>query len=115
MRRLRTLFMALGPLLVIALLLVLDPDSGLAIKVPFSPGTIELMLKILSGLLLVSCAFWTTKILLDYPEADTRYLYRTPTTPAALKLLARTILFGIVLYAFTSSAHTGNPGRGIVN
>lgn len=119
MRRLRNWYTVAGPLLVLALLLMLDPDSGLSIKVPFSPGTIELMLKILSGLLLVSLAFWTTKILLDYPESDTQMLYMRvryqDSIAAGLALIARTIVFGIVLYAFASSAHAGDAGRGNVN
>ena len=110
MKRIRSWYMIAGPVLVLVLLLVLDPDSGLAIKMPFSPGTIELMLKILSGLLLVSLAFWTTKILLDYPESDTQMLYMRvryqDSIAAGLALIARTILFGIILYAFASSAHS---------
>lgn len=119
MKRFRSWFTIAGPLLVLALLLVLDPDSGLGVKVPFSPGTIELMLKILSGLLLVSLAFWTVKWLLDYPEADTQMLFMRvryqDSIAAAIALVARYILFGIVLYAYTSSAHGGDAGRGKVN
>jgi hypothetical protein len=121
MRRFRTWYTVVGPLLVIALLLVLDPDSGFGIKV-FSPGTTVLLLKILSGLLLVSCAFWTTKILFDYPEADTRMLfkqvreshYESGKIAAAVALLARVVMFGIVLYAFASSAHAGQDVRSYI-
>lgn len=107
MKRFRTWFNVALPLVVIALLLVLDPDSGMDIKV-FSPGTTVLLLKILSGTVLVSCAFWTVKVLLDYPEADTRSLFqqvRAGSTSAGLALISRMIMFAVVLYAYSSSAH----------
>lgn len=116
MKRFRTWFNVVGPLLVIALLLVLDPDSGLTVKI-FSPGTTVLLLKILSGLLLVSCAFWTVKILLDYPEADTRLLYmqvRAGSVAAGLALIARMLMFAVVLYAFASSAHAAPDVRSYI-
>lgn len=113
MKRFRTWYMVIGPCLVVALLLALDPDSGLNIKL-FSPGTTVLLLKILSGLLLVSCSFWTVKILLDYPEADTQRLFRHATTGdvgAGLAVVARMIMFAAVLYAFVSSAHAAPDVR----
>lgn len=116
MKRFRTWFTVAGPLLVLALLLVLDPDSGLNIKV-FDPGTTVLMLKILSGLLLVSLTFWTVKVLLDYPDADTRRLFdlaQKGSTSAGLALIARMILFAAVLYAFASSAHAAPDVRSYI-
>lgn len=111
--RFRTHFNIVAPLLVLAAMFALDPDSGLGIKV-FSPGTTVLLLKYLSGLLLVSGAFWTVKILLDYPEADTERLFfhalRGPTG-AGLALVARMILFAAVVYAFGSSAHAAPDVR----
>ena len=112
MKRFRTHFNIFGPLAVLVAMFALDPDNGMGIKV-FAPGTTVLMLKYLSGLLLVSGAFWIVKVLLDYPEADTRRLFfdaRRGSTGAGLALIARTILFCAVVYALGSSAHAADSG-----
>lgn len=108
--RLRTHFNIWLPLAVLVAMFALDPDSGLGIKV-FAPGTTVLLLKLLNGLLLVSAAFWTVKVLLDYPEADTQRLFfdaRRGSTGSGLALIARMIMFAVVVYAFGSSAHAAD-------
>ena len=105
--RLRTIFTAGGSIAILALLLILDPDSGLGIKL-FSPSTMVLVLKILSGIMLVSCAFWAKKALMDYPEADMRTLFKQAlagNVSAGLALIAHAIIFCALIYVFSSSAH----------
>ena len=69
------------------------------------------ILKVASGLFLVSCAFWAKKALLDYPEADMRQLFRLAASNnvgAGLALLASAMIYGFLLYAFVSSAHAAD-------
>lgn len=111
--RFRTHFNIWTPLVILATMFALDPDSGLSIKV-FSPGTTVMLLKYLSGCLLISGSFWTVKILLDYPQADTQSLFgqaRDGNVGAGLALVARMIMFAVVVYAFASSAHAAPDVR----
>lgn len=111
--RFRTLFNTIGPLLLVGVLFALDPDNGLGLKI-FSPGTTVLLLKYLSGLLVLSGAFWFLKLMLDYPEADTRNLFRQVESrnPAAgYALVARAIFFFAIVYAIATAAHAAPDVR----
>lgn len=107
MKRFRTWFVILAPLLVVATMFALDPDGGLRIKVA-SPTTTVLLLNYLRGLLLVSGSFAIVKILFDYPEADTRALFAAASRGSvsnALALIARMLMFGFVMFALSKAAY----------
>lgn len=97
MKQFRNHFNIWGPLLVLALRFLLDPDSGFKIEV-YDPTTTAMVVSYLSGILIISGAFWLVKLFLPYKEADTQSLFsgaQEGKVSCGLGLIARMMLFGI--------------------
>lgn len=97
--RFRYLFIFGGSLLVLAALLLTDPDQGLS--------TGLLVLSLVTPLLAVGFAHFGRKALHDYPEADARSLFRRAgehPTGAGLALVALAIVLYGLLGLFGSVA-----------
>ena len=106
MHRFRTRFLLVGCTLVLAALLLTDPDRGLS--------TGMLLLALVVPLLAVAFAHVARKALHDYPEADMRSLFaKAGESPigAGLALVALAILASALLGLFGRSAHAqAQPG-----
>jgi hypothetical protein len=105
MHRFRTRFLVVGCTLVLAALLLTDPDRGLS--------TGMLILALVVPLLAVAFAHLARKALHDYPEADMRSLFaKAGESPigAGLALIALALVASALLGLFGRSAHAqGHP------
>lgn len=105
--RFRNLFLAGGSALVLAALLLTDPDRGIS--------TGMLLLAIVTPLLAVGFAHLARKALHDYPEADARRLFaKAGQHPigAGLALVALAIVINALLGLFGGSARAATlPGH----
>jgi len=105
-QRFRYRFIVGGTVVVIAALLLTDPDRGLSTGV--------LLLSLATGLIAVLLAHLARKALHDYPEADMRTLFaKAGQSPvgAGLALVALSIVVSALLGLFAGRAHAQHDPR----
>ncbi|MEM5878405.1 MAG: hypothetical protein QXF12_06025 [Candidatus Aenigmatarchaeota archaeon] len=78
--RMRHVYMIIGGLLVILLLLLSDPDSGLIRNLPFGSGVVSLLIVLFSSVLYVGFLHVSRKALIDYIDLEV-YFKRALQTP----------------------------------
>lgn len=66
--RFRTIYMALGSILVGILLLLSDPDSGFITDLPFGAGTLTILIVLVSSILYVALLHLSRRALMDYVD-----------------------------------------------
>ena len=104
--RFRHIFTIGGSAVVVAALLLTDPDHGLS--------TGALLLSLAVPFLALLLAHWARKALFDYGEADMRRLFaeaKTTSVGAGLALVALAIILAALLGLFGRSAHAAVPER----
>ena len=90
-KRFRHTFMLLGSLLVIALLVLSDPDFGIISNLPIGASTLATLIILSKVVLYVSVLHLARKALHDYPEADAQSLFskaKETSQGAGLALIA---------------------------
>lgn len=101
--RVRNLYLGLGCLLVILLLILVDPDSGLVRQLPFGGGAVTTLVYMAKGILGSALLYVTRKAMFDYPEADLQSLgqdaRRTPEGAGlyAISIGLQTIAYAIII------------------
>ncbi len=106
MMRFRNWFIFGGSLVVIAALLITDPDKGLT--------TGMLLLGLVTPLLALAFSHLGRKALNDYPEADMRKLFAKASEHpigAGLALIALAMIISALLGLFGRAAHAAVPER----
>lgn len=98
--RVRNLYLVLGCMLVILLLVLVDPDSGLVRQLPFGGGAVTTLVYMAKGILGSALLYVTRKAMFDYPEADLQSIGRDARrTPEGAALYAISIGLQTIAYA----------------
>lgn len=101
--RFRNMYVGLGCALVVLLLILVDPDSGLVRQLPFGAGAVVTLVYMAKGILGSSLLYVTRKAMFDYPEADLRSIAidarRTPEGAGfyAISIAIQTLAYAIIL------------------
>ena len=101
--RFRNMYLGLGGSLVILLLILVDPDSGLVRQLPFGAGAVVTLVYMAKGILGSALLYVTRKAMFDYPEADLQSIgrdaRRTPEGAAlyAISIAIQTLAYAIIL------------------
>lgn len=103
--RFRHIYMVLGSLLVIALWLLTDPDSGLIQSLPIGGSTVATLVILLKSVLYVALLHISRKALFDYLDMGKIFevALRSPegAGKAAISVSLATIAIAIVMLAAT--------------
>lgn len=78
--RFRNVFLGIGSILVVLVLLMSDPDSGLIHNLPFGAGTLSFMIILISSILYVGLLHLSRKALFDYIDLE-EYFKKAKLTP----------------------------------
>lgn len=98
--RVRNLYLVLGCFLVILLLILVDPDSGLVRQLPFGSGAVTTLVYMAKGILGSALLYTTRKAMFDYPEADLQSIGRDARrTPEGAGLYAISIALQTIAYS----------------
>lgn len=98
--RVRNLYLVLGCMLVILLLVLVDPDSGLVRQLPFGGGAVTTLVYMAKGILGSALLYATRKAMFDYPEADLQSIGRDARrTPEGAGMYAISIGLQTIAYA----------------
>lgn len=68
--RFRNVFLGLGSILVILVLLLSDPDSGLVQNLPFGASTLSVLIILMTSILYISLLHIARKGLMDYIDLE---------------------------------------------
>ena len=103
--RFRNVFLGIGSLLVVAVLLLSDPDSGLIQNLPFGAGTLSILIILVSSNLYIGLLHLARKALVDYIDLE-QYFKKALMTPegSGMALIAVSIMMlaiSVVILAAT--------------
>lgn len=103
--RFRDIFLGVGSVLVLSLLLLSDPQSGIIAQLPFGAATLGLILNIVVSLFFIGLLHLARKALVDYIDLEVFFKKAIETsTGAGLAVLAVSVIMvsiSIVIYAAT--------------
>lgn len=103
--RFRNVFLGIGSLLVVAVLLLSDPDSGFIRNLPFGAGTLSILIILVSSILYIGLLHLARKALVDYIDLE-QYFRKALMTPegSGMALIAVAVMMlsiSIVVLAAT--------------
>ena len=78
--RFRNVFLGIGSVLVVAVLLLSDPDSGLISNLPFGAGVLSTLIILVTSILYISVLHLGRKALVDYIDLE-EYFRKAKMTP----------------------------------
>jgi hypothetical protein len=78
--RFRNVFLGIGSILVMAVLLLSDPDSGLVKNLPFGAGTLSFLIILVSSVLYIGVLHLGRKALFDYIDLE-EYFKKAKLSP----------------------------------
>lgn len=81
--RFRDIFLGIGSVLVLVLLLLSDPQSGLVSQLPFGAATLGLILNIVVGLFFIGLLHLSRKALIDYIDLEVFFKKAIETSQGA--------------------------------
>lgn len=103
--RFRHMYMGVGSLLVIALFLLTDPDSGLIQALPFGAGTVANILILVKSVLYVGLLHLSRKAMMDYIDLEEIFKKAMGSSRGAglfsIAVALMCISIAIVIYAAT--------------
>lgn len=102
----RHVFLGLGSFLVLNVLLLSDPDSGLITNLPFGGGTMSLLIILASSVLYIGLLHLARKALLDYIDLGTFFktAVRTPEGAGLAIVGVGLIMISVAIVILTATS-----------